>query len=333
MIPIDNAPVVGASGATQAPVLLAPRLPDPFPLRRYHLSAVVERPVRLPAFAGSMLRGAFGHALKHIACVTGAPQCKPCPLYRTCHYTAWFETPPPLTARRVYSEIPHPFVIEPPPPGARVLDAGETLEFGIVTMGPALAHTRLAVLAWRRALETGLGATSGRARLAHVWVEGEAEPVFDGASDRWREHGGALALPAAETAPAAVALRFDTPVRIKRAGKVLSAHELAPGDVLNALTRRAADVSDLLLGQIPGWDFAALKRAGTAVRGGTDFEWFDWQRYSNRQERAMPLGGVIGRLVLEGDLRAFWPLLHLGQWLHVGGKTTFGMGRYRLEKP
>ena len=106
-----------------------------------------------------------------------------------------------------------------------------------------------------------------------------------------------------------------------------------PADVLNALTRRAADVADLLLGQFPGWDFAALKRASAAVRGSADFEWFDWQRYSNRQERAMPLGGVVGRLVLEGDLRPFWPLLHLGQWLHVGGKTTFGMGRYRLETP
>lgn len=311
----------------------APVLPNPFPLARYRLECVIERRVDLPEYAGSMLRGAFGHALKHVVCVTGAPRCEPCPLFRTCQYPGWFETPPPPSARRVYSSIPHPFVIEPPALGARTCTVGERLEFGMVAVGPALAQVRPALLAWRRALESGLGAAQGRARLERVWLEGDTEPVFEAVGGRWREHGAGLALPASQAAPASAAIKFDTPVRVKRGGRILGADELVAADVLFALLRRAADVADMLLGQAPAWDFAALKRASSQIGGASALRWMALTRYSSRQGRDVPLDGVIGKMVLEGDLRPFWPLLYLGQWLHLGGKATFGLGRYRLVAP
>ena len=48
-------------------------------------------------------------------------------------------------------------------------------------------------------------------------------------------------------------------------------------------------------------------------------------------QQRMVLGGALGRWTLQGDLAPFWPLLHLGQWLHVGKNATFGLGRYRME--
>jgi CRISPR/Cas system endoribonuclease Cas6 (RAMP superfamily) len=45
----------------------------------------------------------------------------------------------------------------------------------------------------------------------------------------------------------------------------------------------------------------------------------------------MVLGGAVGSWTLAGDLAPFWPLLYLGQWLHVGKSATFGLGRYRLK--
>jgi CRISPR/Cas system endoribonuclease Cas6 (RAMP superfamily) len=310
-----------------------PALPNPFPIARYRLTAIVERDVRLPPYSGSMLRGAFGHALKHVVCATGAPVCKPCPLFASCQYPAWFETPPPAGARRVYSEIPHPFVIEPPAIGERTAAAGEALSFGMVAFGPALAQVHPAVLAWRRALQAGLGASQGRARLASVHVEDDPAPVFDASRGAWRPHATGMALPAPESAPETIALDFGTPLRIKRAGHVLGANALGAGDVAMALVRRTADVVDMLLGEPLGWDFAGLKRAASGLAGQAQLEWFDWSRYSNRQNRAMPLGGAVGRLVMAGDLRPFWALLHLGQWLHIGGKATFGLGHYRLAAP
>ena len=44
----------------------------------------------------------------------------------------------------------------------------------------------------------------------------------------------------------------------------------------------------------------------------------------------MQLGGLLGSVVLRGDLAPFAELLHLGQWLHVGKNATMGLGGYWL---
>ncbi|MCI0418045.1 MAG: CRISPR system precrRNA processing endoribonuclease RAMP protein Cas6, partial [Acidobacteria bacterium] len=62
-----------------------------------------------------------------------------------------------------------------------------------------------------------------------------------------------------------------------------------------------------------------------------DLVWDDWARYSGRQKEWMQFGGLMGSVTYEGVLGAFMPLLALGEWLHVGGKTSFGLGRYRIS--
>jgi hypothetical protein len=42
------------------------------------------------------------------------------------------------------------------------------------------------------------------------------------------------------------------------------------------------------------------------------------------------MSGFMGDLTLEGDLGPVGPLLELGEALHVGKATVFGLGRYRL---
>jgi hypothetical protein len=87
------------------------------PVARYTFSFRMQDELRLPQFAGSLLRGQFGASLKRIACMTGLPECPGCPLYRTCPYPAIFETPaPPAHALQRFSQVPNPYVIEPPPP-------------------------------------------------------------------------------------------------------------------------------------------------------------------------------------------------------------------------
>lgn len=55
----------------------------PLILARYRFGFTVETPVHLHYYAGSQLRGAFGHALRRTACMTRLKDCKECPLYRT----------------------------------------------------------------------------------------------------------------------------------------------------------------------------------------------------------------------------------------------------------
>ena len=57
------------------------------------------------------------------------------------------------------------------------------------------------------------------------------------------------------------------------------------------------------------------------------------ERYSSRQQRMLPFSGRLGSLSFEGNLEPFWPYLLLGEVVHIGKKTTFGVGRYELIAP
>lgn len=307
-------------------------LPAPFPAARYRLEFTTEQPIHLPEYAGSALRGAFGHALRHAACVTSQADCRACALHRSCAYPAIFETPPPLGyVRRDFANVPLPFVVEPPPWGEREHVTGSAFDFELVLIGPALQQLPLVLLAWRRALQLGLGPRQGTARLERVLLEGQAEPVWSDTSPRVRPHPQAVALPQNEAAPQSVTLVFETPLRLQSNGRELGLAELTPGKLLMALLRRVAHLVELQLGGSLDVDFAALNARATSLTGDARLEWRDWTRHSSRQQQHMVLGGAVGRWTLHGDLRPFWPLLHLGQWLHVSKNATFGLGRYRLE--
>lgn len=44
----------------------------------------------------------------------------------------------------------------------------------------------------------------------------------------------------------------------------------------------------------------------------------------------MKFGGLLGSITYFGNVGIFLPYLALGQWVHVGGKSTFGLGAYRM---
>lgn len=310
-------------------------LPTPFPAARYRFEFTAETPVRLPEYAGSALRGAFGGALRRIACMTRERDCKPCPLYRTCPYPAVFETPPPERhAVQKFSQIPNPFVVEPPAWGERLYAPGDTLAFDLVLIGQALKHLPLIVLAWQRAFERGVGKGDGSARLSRIGLDGET--VFEAETGKLLEHAQTLPPPPAgegRGGASALTLRFATPLRLQVNGKPLGAGELTPRKLLTTLVKRTALISEFHLGRKLDLDFHALAEAAALIEGEKNLRWRDWSRYSNRQKQEMALGGVVGDWTLQGDLTPFLPYLHLGQWLHVGKNATFGLGRYHVVQP
>ena len=97
------------------------------PLARYRFHWRVSAPIHLPAYAGSMLRGAFGHALRRLACMTRQADCAACPLLHTCPYPGIFAPPPVEHSLQRFSQMPAPYVIEPPAWGERTLEVGEAL--------------------------------------------------------------------------------------------------------------------------------------------------------------------------------------------------------------
>jgi hypothetical protein len=133
-------------------------------------------------------------------------------------------------------------------------------------------------------------------------------------------------------APDSLRLALQTPVRLKRNGRYLGARALDARALLGALAARVA-----MLAELYGTGPRAFERslAHAAIDQITleaeRLQWAEWTRYSSRQRTLMQLGGVFGTLRLSGPgLPALWPLLVLGQWLHVGKATSFGLGCYRI---
>ncbi len=126
-----------------------------------------------------------------------------------------------------------------------------------------------------------------------------------------------------------VAFTFLTPTRIKFNGRFIL--DLDFHHLVRNLLRRVWNLSYFHCGKTLDIDFKALIEKAEKVRTvKRDLSWFDWERYSARQDSRMKLGGFVGSVVFEGDLGEFMPFLELGEIVHVGKGTSFGLGRYEM---
>lgn len=308
-----------------------------FPLARYRFTFRMADPLRLPDYAGSLLRGQFGAALRRVSCMTGDKTCDGCPLRATCPYPAIFDAPAPAAhAMQHFSHIPNPYVIEPPLFGTRFIDAGGTLQFSVVLVGRAVAQLPLVSFALQRAVEGGLGRERARGALEQI-----AWQASDGADDFvavWRQgdaaiasHDGHVTLPAAFGART-LRLTLHTPLRLQHQGQPLRPQALTPRKLVADLLRRITLLAEFHAGRTDlVADASALVRHADTLAHRTALRWQDWSRYSSRQQQEMTLGGAVGEWTLQGELAPLLPWLWLGQWLHVGKNATMGMGGYGLR--
>jgi hypothetical protein len=331
------------------------------PLARYRFTATALQPLALPDYAGSLLRGQFGAALRDVACMTRQASCTACPLLQTCPYARVFEAPPPPKGQHAlqdFSQIPNAYIIEPPAPGARVLATGEALVFHLVLIGHALEQLALIVFALQRALAQGLTRRRVPLELAQVdWLDAQstAHPIWTLQHPTLAAHPATLCYPAKpqETESAIkniagqaciqgsrgikgtqITLQINTPLRLQLQGKPLGVAQLNPRALIAALARRSALLMEFHAGQ-SGWGEAARRITQTSetLTDTRELAWFDWTRYSSRQQQEMTLGGVLGAWTLHGStesLAEIEPWLWLGQWLHAGKNATMGLGGYTL---
>ena len=296
------------------------------PVARYHFHVRTCAPLHLPDYAGSLLRGAFGHSLRRMACMARQKDCAGCPLQAACLYLLIFETP----STQGRNDAPNLYVIEPPATGIRVLERGADFRFAMVLIGPALDQLALIVIAWKQALERGLSGVHSPCQLQAVYCENDLEPVFCAGQERLRSHRPNLPAPPQQATH--LHLRLLTPLRLQKDGQRVGRRELDARTLLITLARRAQALCDLHHFDRPRLDFPTLIKQAEHIKLESDLRWFDWTRYSNRQQREMTLGGLLGELHLHGELDGLLPLLYLGQWLHLGKNASFGLGHYQIQQ-
>ena len=273
---------------------------------------------------------------------------------------------------RKYPAAPHPFVIEPPLDGRRAYTAGDRLEFGITLIGRGIDYLPYFIVSFEELGRTGLGHARGKFRVAEVFGEtqnggperwsqiyaGDQKRLRDdfrirsGAEitglSQWKiedsrskskesESAGEIAGDDLSSASPIlnsqfqISIHFLTPTRLKFENALTS--DLEFHILIRNLLRRLSALSYFHCGRRLDLDFRGLvHRAQQVETFSRGLQWMDWQRYSARQQTTLLMGGLVGTATFRGLLTEFLPLLHLGELIHVGKGTVFGLGLYDLKE-
>ena len=293
---------------------------DNLPIAKYCFRLIATGEIILPRYKGSALHGGFGHALKAIA-----------PAW----YQYFFEPRPAPDANGMPHEdaLPKPFVLLPPLDENTTYLPGEPFECELTLFGEAaqhisICHAALDYLGTR----LGFGSNRGHFRIGEV---GLARPSLDETGDVPRSPGalptaGEIAAALAGLCDSEVTLVFPTRLRLKANNRLSS--DPPPFDLfLRRLLGRLNTLSVFYGGGewIDWGERSALVREAEKVSiQSSDLAWREWERYSGRQGEWMKFGGLAGSITYHGELKAFLPYLAVGEWTHVGGKTSFGLGKY-----
>lgn len=316
----------------------------------------------LPAYKGATFRGGFGHVFRRVACACGegatAHQLH-------CLYAQVFETPQDqgLLSLPRTTRMPHPFVLEPPLEAQRVYAPGESLVLHLVLIGRAIEWLPYFVFTFEELGRVGVGSGRRRYRLAEVLSlkSTSVTTVFSGNTRRFLgpgQRGTFEELWQPDPLLQAVTVEFLTYARVlskgrlgasldfpllfgallRRSALLMYAH--CGGGTVRLPVERSIDAEAILryfydrTNQEPGARSVIREAFGVAeqvIVADHRLQWQDWERYSGRQDAHMKLGGMMGTVSYAGPVGAFLPYLHLGEYIHVGKNTAFGLGQMAVR--
>ena len=288
-----------------------------FPITRYRIEFKALQRIYFPEYAGSTLRGAFGHALKSIACLTAARhrgQCQ-CHPAESCLYRQLFDPPKrELKQQDRIQDIPPPFVVEAYHLKTQ-LAINEQAYFDMVLIGD-FAHRQqmLIQLAWQRALAVGVGGhiSTGQAQaeLLNFYIYDQPQVHIEAKSQ--------------------VRLNLITHVRLQHYGKFLNPENFDIQIFINSILRRYLICAETYYQLGNDNNLQKIYQNISKIRGEAQLKWVKWSRYSNRQKQSMRLDGLQGYIDLYDLPYELYYYLYLGQWLHTGKGCVFGLGQYQM---
>jgi len=295
-----------------------------------------EDELRLPYFKGSGFRGAFGNVFRKIACALKRSDCENCMLKNSCVYAYVFETPPP-TNRYIlnmgkYKSIPHPFVIEPPLTNGRVFTKDDILQFSVIAIGRAIDYLPYFVYTFIECGKVGLGKGRGKYKLIEVNQEDTKLYKKDEQTIKRPSVQQINIETETESNPELqeLTLKLITPLRIKHQRDLVTKLEFFI--LIKSLLLRLNLLNFYHCnGDMEEFDYKKLISLATNVKIiKEDTHWWDWERYSTRQNTRMKMGGLLGEITYTGDLKPFLSLIKAGEILHTGKNTSFGLGKYKI---
>ncbi|MCX8014624.1 MAG: CRISPR system precrRNA processing endoribonuclease RAMP protein Cas6, partial [candidate division WOR-3 bacterium] len=273
-----------------------------------------------------------GYTFRRITCPLKDKNCKECLLKTKCVYAYIFETPRPEDSKimRKYESIPRPFIFEPALNNKQVYLQDEKFAFKLTLIGKAIDYLPYFIYALDEMGKNGLGKNRGKLEL--ISVKQGSRTIYDGKDKKIKNEikPKQLKLTNAKKPVSKIKIKFLTPFRIIYEGKVVQ--HLDFHILIRSLLRRIGLLSYFHSDTPYDIDFTNLiSKAGEVRILHSDLTLQDQYRYSTRQHQRIPIQGMIGEITYQGNLTDFIPYLKIGEMLHIGKGTVFGMGKYNLE--
>lgn len=293
------------------------------PFARLRLHYRVSKLPDPEVFLGSAWRGVFGHELLARGCARSG--CMSDRHSALCRYLYLFDTPAAEGRFSKSGSAPRPIVLGVP---WRTAPTRGMVTLHVTLFGRAVGDAGLVVECLRH------GGKKihpyGPFDLAALETESET------GSGSWVPVGAGTRLEARSApippAPPGVRVVLVTPLRLSIENRTITPERFRVAFLFSNVLRRVSLLAAHHTDSPLVADFGGLTRLAQGIpisRG--EIDWHDMTRYSNRQNRQVPNGGLLGSF--EFSLRgheALWPYLWIGQFTHAGKGAAMGLGRYQL---
>ncbi len=304
---------------------------------RYDFTCRLETDAELPCYKGSTFRGVFGRALKKVVCALKQQECETCLLNTKCIYARVFELPVSANAKDSrMAAPPHPFVIEPPLTIKTHFPAGSAFDFTLLLMGEANTWLPYFIYAFEQMGQIGIGKklNTHRGRFSLEKVQSNDGVIYSSDDHKLTptpvKKLGLKSLESFHGQDLCLKLTLETPLRLKFENKLQA--DLPFHLLVRAMLRRISSLMNVYGDGEPALDYPGLvKKAETVKTIETNLSWYDWQRYSFRQDEKMLMGGMTGSVTYEGPIDEYLPLIEFCEQVHLGKQTTFGLGKIKAE--
>jgi len=292
---------------------------------------IPENTIVFPEFKGNVFRGALGKTLRNLTCAFKGKNCIDCLIRDKCIYSRIFESLH-FEGESILKKVekaPHPFVLYVPEKYHLEYPVNKKIHFYLVLVGEAIEYISYFILAFEEIGKRSIGKTYTPFKLDAVHCSGKSIynplekkvnrdfPILSG--NGFMEKGQGVQ---------SITIEMETPVRLKFNRK-LQKH-ITFEILTRNLLRRIQLLSTLYCDGPPRVDFKGLIEESKKVKVvDSRIHWVENTRFSFRQERDISMGGVSGSIEFTGNLDLFMPLLEIGEYLHVGKGTAFGLGKIR----
>jgi len=277
---------------------ISPQIPT---IKFAKISAIIK--AKPPFFIGSQIRGGLGYALRRVSCINPKQRCDGCFAQSSCVYFDFYER------KNTAHDFRLGFCL-----GAPIYN------FDIFLFDKSARKLPYIAAALDMLLRNiGLGAI--RAKFAHY-------DLFVNDANARKNGQICLGEDFLQDFCAGQNLRdfkiiFRTPLRIKSGGTLLRENRLNLDILLDSIHKRYLAI----LGQ----DLSNFPRPLSGAVSHAKLHFTELTRYSNRQQTAMNLGGLMGEIAVQNASDAEWAWLRLGELIGVGKQTAFGLGNYEIR--